>query len=324
MTPETHGMIGEKEIAQMKDPVFVVNCARGGIFRETDLLDALKSGRIAGAAIDVYENEPIHNHPFFSLENVVVTPHIGANTYEAQERVAVHLVQSILNALTGQAIANAINLPFSLDDSMDFLLPYMKVAEKMGIFLAQYTITHQPIERVCVSAFGEIADHASILMTSFLKGLCQKFLGDHVNYVNVLSIARERQIEFTSVCGTEASDYKNLIKATLQIKDAEHTISGTVFGLDHPRIVAIDDYHIEIKPAGTKLVVKNEDVPGVIGKVGTLLGKSNINIAEYFLSKPDHSNLALAIISLDGGIDPLTLEKLRLLPPIKFAHVVEF
>ncbi|MFH1727709.1 MAG: phosphoglycerate dehydrogenase [Pseudomonadota bacterium] len=320
LNKETLNMISEKEISKMKAGVFVINAARGGIINENALIENLENGKIQGAGIDVYENEPISDHKLFQFENVVLTPHIGANTHEAQERVSTDLVDSIVNGLKGMAVVNAVNLPFTLDSQSEQYLPYMNLAEKMGKFAVQFI--EKPILNVTLSAFGDIKEYSSIMLTCFIKGIFSQIMSDSVNYVNVNQIAKERNLELKSVSSAEKSDYKNLIKVDLVYEGGETTISGSVFGEDHPRIINIDDYHIEIKPIGKKLVIKNLDVPGVIGKIGTIMGNSNVNIEEYFLAKKQKSDLALAIISLDSQIDYKALKQLKDFKNIQFLKEV--
>ncbi|MFZ2492728.1 MAG: phosphoglycerate dehydrogenase [Thermoanaerobaculia bacterium] len=310
LSDETRGMIDTAQFEQMKDGVLLVNCARGGIYDEAALGAALESGKVAGAAIDVYSDEPPPaDHPLMLAPNVVLSPHIGANTIEAQDRVAVQTAEMVIEALRGSIFVSAVNLPFEgLSDSD--AAPMISLAEKLGLFAAQ--IMNGPVERSAIELWGVPDRLTRILSIASLKGLLTPHLSESVNFVNAEQIAQTRGISISSTTHPVPLDYANLITIRAASSTEELCVSGTVFHERNQRIVSINDFRVEFKPQGHLLYIVNRDVPGVVGKVGTLLGDREVNIAEYNLARTAKgAGQAMAIITIDSPLDAETLRFLR-------------
>ena len=309
LSEETRGMIGGGEIERMKDGVILVNCARGGIYDEMSLAAALNSGKVAGAAIDVYEEEPPGgDHPLVQAKNVILSPHIGANTIEAQDRVAVQTAEMVIEALSGSIFVSAVNLPFEgLADAA--AAPMINLAEKLGLFAAQ--IASGPISSAAVELWGIEDRLTKIVSVAALKGLLTPHLSETVNFVNAESVAQNRGIAISSTTHPTPHDYTNLITFRARSGGQEICVSGTVFSEKNQRIVSVNAFRVEFKPEGHIVYLINRDVPGVVGKVGTLLGDREINIAEYNLARSDSGGRAMAIITIDSPLDPETLSFLR-------------
>ncbi|HYM62804.1 MAG TPA: phosphoglycerate dehydrogenase [Thermoanaerobaculia bacterium] len=309
LTDETRGMIGAAEIARMHDGVILVNCARGGIYDEIALAAALESGKVAGAAIDVYESEPpAKDHPLLKAKNIVLSPHIGANTIEAQDRVAVQTAEMVVEALRGSIFVSAVNLPFEgLADAN--AAPLINLAEKLGLFAAQ--IVNGPVSRAAVELWGLDERLTRILSVAALKGLLIPHLAESVNFVNAEQVAQNRGIDVSSTRHPTPHDYTNLITFRAASANDEVIVSGTLFSEKNQRIVSVNNFHVEFRPEGHLIYVINKDVPGVVGKVGSLLGDREINIAEYNLARSRSGGKAMAIITIDSPLDVQTLAFLR-------------
>ncbi len=308
LTDETRGMIGPDEIAKTKEGVIFVNCARGGIYQEQPLADALSSGRVGGAAIDVYEDEPPKNNPLLTAKNIVLSPHIGANTIEAQDRVAVQTSEMVVDALRGSIFVSAVNLPFEGVADAD-AAPLINLAEKLGLFTAQ--VISGAVTRTVVELWGVEERLTKIISVAALKGLLTPYLSTSVNFVNAEQIAEQREIAISSTTHPMPRDYNNLITFRASTEREEFCVSGTVFSEKNQRIVSVNNFRVEFKPEGHLIYAINKDVPGVVGKVGTLFGDREINIAEYNLARTSTTGKAMAIITIDSALDPETLNFLR-------------
>ena len=304
-TPETINMITKKEIEKMKDGVVLINCARGGLYNEKDVYEGLKSGKIRWLGIDVFEKEPVTNHPFFELENTSVTPHIGANTRESQERIATQAAEAIIEALRGSSYPNALNLPINTANTPDWVIKYLELAQKMGYILSQ--IINKPIKKVKVNLSGDISKEEKSVLTFALVGLL-KNITDNVNYVNAEFLAKEKGMELETK-EVKNPTYKNLVNLKVITDDGEYSISGTMLET-HPRIVEFKGFDLEFEPKGKMIFFKNTDVPGVIGEVGMTLAKHNINIADFRLGR-NKENQAMAVIIVDNDVNEEVLEELR-------------
>jgi D-3-phosphoglycerate dehydrogenase len=306
----------------MKPGVRIVNTARGGLIDEDALLEALRSGRVAGAALDVYQIEPVAgtSAALVALPNVVATPHLGASTLEAQDDVSIRIAQQVLDALRGAAYRNVVNLPFSGEEDFRAIAPYMVLAEKIGSLQMQLLRGHAAALselRVQVTYHGpEVQDHAKPLTVALLKGLLTPILGDSVNYVNAPQFAHDRGLSVSQVPLPGVEDYANLIACRVSAGDERRFIAGTLLTHSALRIVRMDDMPMDAMPAGFALVVKSRDVPGVIGQVATLLGRAALNIAEYRLGRDAPGGTALSFINLDTEAPEAVLAELRALPPI--------
>ncbi|HEX9406672.1 MAG TPA: NAD(P)-dependent oxidoreductase, partial [Thermoanaerobaculia bacterium] len=309
LTEETRGMLGREQIAKMKDGVIALNIARGGIWEERALTDALGGGKISGAAIDVYEQEPpSKDHPLLRLNNVILSPHIGANTIEAQDRVAVQTAEMVVDALRGSIFVSAVNLPFEGLADAD-AAPLIDLAEKIGLFTAQ--IVSSPVTRAAVELWGIDERLLKILSVASLKGLLTPRLAESVNFVNAEQIAQNRGIAISATTHPIPLDYNNLITFRAASEREETCVSATLFSEKNERIVSVNHFRVEFKPEGNLIYIINRDVPGVVGKVGTLLGDREINIAEYNLARKATGGKAMAIITVDSPLDPDTLSFLR-------------
>lgn len=309
MTDETRGLLGPAQIAGMKNGAIALNIARGGIWDEAALADALNSGKLAGAAVDVYVDEPPPpDHPLLSAKNIILSPHIGANTIEAQDRVAVQTAEMVIEALRGSIFVSAVNLPFEGVADAD-AAPLIRLAEKLGTFAAQ--VMNSPVNRAEVELWGIEERLTKILSVASLKGLLTPHLAESVNFVNAEQIAQTRGIAISSTTHPTPRDYANVITFRASSADEEICVSGTVFHEKNQRIVSINTFRVEFKPEGHLLYIINRDVPGVVGKVGTLLGDREINIAEYNLARSDSGGRAMAIITIDSPLDAETLAFLR-------------
>ena len=308
-TDETRGMLGAQQIARMKDGAIALNIARGGIWDEQALADALNSGKIGGAAIDVYESEPPgKEHPLLNAKNIILSPHIGANTIEAQDRVAVQTSEMVVEALRGSIFVSAVNLPFEGVSDAD-AAPMINLAEKLGLFAAQ--VINGAVDRAQIELWGIEERLTKILSVAALKGVLAPHLAESVNFVNAEQIAQARGIAISSTTHPVPRDYANLITFRASSAHEEVCVSGTVFHEKNQRIVSVNNFRVEFKPEGHLIYLINRDVPGVVGKVGTLLGDREINIAEYNLARTDTGGRAMAIITVDSRLDPDTLSFLR-------------
>ena len=309
-TKETEKMIGKKEIGKMKDGVYIVNCARGGIVDEKALYDALVSGKVAGAALDVYENEPPDpKNPLFKLENVITTPHIGASTREAQISVGMIVANEIINMANDLPVKNAVNLP-SLDPAkFEYILPYIKLAEKMGkIACVRLGRKFNGMKITFKGKLSKIGNEIEYVTRAALKGLLEPVLTD-VNLVSAKPLAEERGIKIEESTSMESGVYESLLEITVSSDGKEFFLAGTCFSKEDYRIIKIDEYKVDFVPEGHYIISLHEDKPGVIGRVGTLFGKHNINIAGMIVGRYGRrGGIQLMLLLVD---DPPTEEVLK-------------
>ncbi len=307
---ETTGMINAAAFAKMKKGVFIINCARGGIVNERDLYEALVSGQVAGAALDVFEEEPTKNMDLVSLDNVICTPHLGASTDEAQTSVAIAIAEQMVDYLLKGEIRYAVNFPSVSADLMTAMAPYLNLAEKLGKFHAQ--ILSSGIQEVQIEYSGEILKFDLTPLTiALLKGLLTPILNENVNYINAPVIAKERGINVKESKSNAVSDYRSMITLTLKTAKAVTTTAGALFGLREPRIVRINAFTVDVIPEGHLLMLYNHDRPGVIGKVGTIIGDANINIARMHWSRVQEQQKAMVVFSTDTHLDTEILQKMK-------------
>ena len=307
LTPETKNIINADTIQTMKDGVRIINCARGEIVNEKDLFEAIKRGKVGGAAFDVFEEEPLKSdHPLLSLENFICSPHIGASTTEAQENVAIGIAEQMVDYLTRGIARGAVNVPSVPADLLPRIQPYITLAEKLGILQSQ--LYEGGLERVTVEYKGEVAGiNVAPLTIAALKGLLTPILEETVNYVNAPVIARERGIEVKEVKSSDAGDFTSLITLQSEADKKTSRIAGALYSKRDPRIVQLDNFRVEIVPEGHMLFILNNDRPGVIGDVGQILGKHQINIARMQCSREEKGGHALLILGVDGPLPPEAL-----------------
>ncbi|UCH74750.1 MAG: phosphoglycerate dehydrogenase [Rhodospirillales bacterium] len=322
LTDQTRGLIGKKAFAKMKKGVRLINCARGGIIVEKDLLQALDSGQVAGAALDVFEVEPARENPLFGRDDVIATPHLGAATTEAQEKVALQVAEQMSDYLLTGAVTNALNMPAVTAEEAPRLRPYMALAELLGSFAGQLTETGLKAFRV------EFEGHAAALntkpiMAAALTGLLRPML-DSVNMVSAPVIARERDIRCTEVRRDEGVDYETLIRITVTTERMSRSVAGTLFGGARPRIVEIKGIPVEAEIGPHMLYITNRDKPGVIGDLGRMLGEAQVNIATFHLGRAEQGGDAIALLQVDQAVDRELLDRLAALPNVIQAKALEF
>ena len=306
-TEETIGMINTDEIAKMKDGVILINCARGGLYNEESLLAGLTSGKIAMAGIDVFNKEPATAHPLLDLDNVTVTPHLGANTKESQQNIAIQASENAIAAAKGIAYPNALNLPIKENELPDFVRPYLELIQKMGHLSAQ--ITKSAVKSIRVTAKGPVSDYLDSMITFATVGVLTESLADQVNYVNAEFVAKERGIELEKEVKPNTSGFTNKVEIKLTTTENTIIIAGTVFDDTVQRIIEIDDYSLDVEPKGKMIFFRNTDTPGVIGDVGHILATNSLNISDFRLGR-DTKEQALAVVRVDGQISKKVIEEL--------------
>ncbi len=323
LTDETRGLIGASAFAMMKPGARVINCARGGIIDEDALYTALKTGRIAGAALDVFVDEPPPpNHPLLTLDNVIATPHLGAATDEAQVQVGIDIANQIIEFLTEGTIRHSVNIPALGPKELETLGPHMRLAEKLGRLVSQ--LIEDPPTQIAVGFAGEAAGLKSEpIIASALKGLLSGYLDQQFNLVNAPYIARERGINVAETRSRETADYINVLTLTVRTARDTHEVAGSVVGNRALRLIRIDGYPIEASPEGYFLMLHNRDVPGVVGAVGTLLGQAGINIAGLELGRDRIGGTALSLVEVDGPVPTQVLESLKTIPAITSAMLIK-
>jgi len=323
LTEETRGLINREAFARMKTGVRIINCARGGIVDEHDLAEALRSGKVAGAALDVFVDEPPPpDHPLLQFEQVIATPHLGASTDEAQLNVAIAVAEQIVDFLTRGVVRYAVNVPSVSPELLNLLRPYFILGEKLGSMQVQM-LGHLPKE-VHVEYSGEVTNYNLAPLTlSVLKGILTPVMESSVNYVNAPLIARERGITVVESKSSRPIDFASSVTVSTKIKGKTLEIEGAVFGSHNARIVRIDNFYLEAVPEGYILILHNRDVPGVVGAIGTLLGQKGINIAGLELGREKVGGMAISLFHVDNSIPKATLDALRKLPNIVSAELVK-
>jgi D-3-phosphoglycerate dehydrogenase len=315
LTDETRNLFDKNAFDKMKEGVILINCARGGIVNERDLYNAIKAGKVAGAALDVFEKEPVIGNPLLELEEVISTPHLGAATGEAQENVSIAIAQQIVDYLLLGEARNAANISMVSPDILPFLSPYLRLGEKLGSFLAQ--ISNHAIEEVLIEYHGDLVEYGTKPITiSVLKGLLTPYLGETVNFVNAPIIAKERGMRITESTRAKAEDFTSLIAITTRSKLEQNYIAGALFGKKELRIVKLNDFLIEAIPEGYVLLVNNYDQPGVIGSIGAALGNRNINIATMQFGRDRMGGHAISLLHLDTPLPTGMVGEILKLPHI--------
>jgi len=315
LTPETQGLLGAAALAKVKPGVLLINCARGGIVDEEALVAALEAGRVGGAALDVFAVEPPARGPLHQRDDVILTPHLGASTVEAQAGTAVEVAENVVAFLTTGVAPNSLNTPAVPPEVLRRLGPYLDLATRMGLFLAQ--VLEGPVEKVALLCRGQAAEGGADLVTaSFLKGLLTPALSDRVNAVNAPALARERAIRVVTSTTSETRDFTDLIAVEAEGPSGRRVLEGTLFGRSEPRVVRFDDYRLDALPRGTLILIYNDDVPGVIGNIGTCLGRHQVNISGMYNGRTDAGGKAISLVNIDGTAAPGVLADLQALPHI--------
>ncbi len=323
LTDDTRHIISDKEFAIMKNGVRIINCARGGIIDEVALVKAVKDGKVIGAALDVFEDEPIKpENELLKLDNIVVTPHLGASTEEAQVNVAIEVAECVRDYLLGKGIRNAANYPCLEAEVCRVIEPYIILAEKLGIFTSQ--LVEGRFQEVGITYSGEFTKYELTPLTlALVKGLLYPILKETVNFVNAVNIAKERGIKIKEAKATGEEEFVTMIKLELKTDKETRIVCGTLSSNKQPRIVKINDYYVEATPSGEMLMIRNLDKPGIIGNLGSLLGKHNINIAAMSFGRKTPGGEAVSVLNVDSQITPDILEKIKKLENIISAKVVE-
>lgn len=320
-TPETEGLFNAARLALLKPSAILVNCARGGIVDEAALYEALKAKKLAAAALDVFAQEPLGPSPLLELPNFISTPHLAASTHEAQERVAVDVAEQVLEVLRGGAPRSAVNIPYVPPEAMSFLRPYLSLAERMGKF--GQSLASGPITQVSVSYRGEVTEHDTRFLTkALLRGMLAAGSPETVNFVNAAVVARNRGIAVNESSNRTSPTYSSYVEVTLRSAQRSCTLGGTVFGSDEARVVSMDGYSMSVVLTGTKLITWQTDRPGVVGRVGSLLGQSDINIAEMQLGRSSPRTHAVMIMSIDEHASDSVLSQIKQLDGIEDARLV--
>ena len=313
LTTETKNLINLDNMKKMKSSVRIVNCSRGGIINENDLVEAVNSGIIGGAGLDVFEIEPLKDSPLQNTnEKIVITPHLGASTQEAQINVAIDVANQISGFLKGESVMNAVNLT-GMDIAQE-LKPYLSIAVKIGKIIGQFSkSSNKSIKDIEIIYQGDLADKSNkALTTAVVKGILSPVLGDTINYVNALTVAKDRGIDIHETNSSQQINYKSVISVSAKFDNGQQKIvSGTIISDTEERIIGLDDYDINFVPQGKILATQNVDKPGMVGKVGTVLGQNNVNIATMDLGRSTKDKRAMMMISIDENISDEVMTELK-------------
>ena len=320
---DTMGMIDQAAFAQMKDGVMLVNCARGGIVRENDLYGAMQTGKVAGAALDVFEVEPPGDLPLIAHDRLICTPHLGAATREAQTNVAVAVVSQIIAFLKQGVVTNAVNAPSVTGDLLKRLHPFLKLGAQIGCLMPQ--LVKGAIKEVAIEYAGDFQGlDLSPVTTAIVKGILTPTVKDDVNSVNAAFLAKERGINVTVTATSEADEFLNLVTVRVVTTQMESKVAGTIYGKKDSRIVRINNFRLEMIPMAHMALIHNVDKPGAIGSIGTTLGNHDINIGRMQVGQEEEGNRNIVFLSTDTAIPADVLEALRQLPMVKSVMPLEF
>lgn len=324
LTPETKHMIARPQFEVMKKGMRIVNCARGGIIDEMALVEAIDQGIVAGAAFDVFEKEPPEaDHPFLNHPKIIVTPHLGASTVEAQENVAIDVSEQVLHILRNEPFKNAVNMPPVAASVMNKLQPYFELGEKIGIFLSQ--LNNQAVKEIHVDYAGDLAEVDTQPLTRYIiKGVLSRHFAGDVNIVNSMHLAKVRDINVVVSQASATKGFTNLISVTLKAQDgAERRVAGTLLNGYGARIVQIDKFPVDVAPEGHLIFISHNDKPGIIGHVGTLLGKNDVNIASMQVGRKLVGGEAIMVLTVDKAVTKDVLDDLTKLPELnKAQHII--
>ncbi len=320
---DTIGLIDEAAFAQMKDGVMLINCARGGIVKENDLYAAMMSGKVAGAALDVFEAEPPGDAPLVKLGRLICTPHLGASTREAQTNVAVAVVKQIIAFLKEGVVVNAVNAHSVTGELLVRLAPFLKLGAQIGCLMPQ--LVSGPIKEVAIEYAGDFQGlDLSPVTTAIVKGILTPTVKDDVNSVNAAILAKQRGIKITATASSESDEFLNLVSVRIVTTEMESQVAGTIYGKKDSRIVRINNFRLEMIPMAHMALIHNVDKPGAIGSIGTTLGNHNINIGRMQVGQEEEGHRNIVFLSTDTAIPPDVLEELRQLPMVKTVMPLEF
>ncbi|MDD5561088.1 MAG: phosphoglycerate dehydrogenase [Candidatus Omnitrophica bacterium] len=322
LTEETRHMISDKEFAMMKKGVRIINCARGGIIDEAALVKALKELKVSGAAMDVFEKEPLSaENELLKSDNVIITPHLGASTEEAQVNVAIEVAEIVRDALLGRGIRNAANYPCLEAEVCKILNPYINLGEKLGMFSAQ--LVEGRFQELLISYSGEITKYdLSPVTMALAKGVLEPILKETVNFVNAVSLLKERGIKLRESKTGQEGEFVNLIQLEIKTDKETKKVFGTLSSNKQPRIVKIDDYYLELYPIGEMVFIRNWDKPGLIGSLGTLMGDNGINIAAMTFGRDQQGGKAISVLNVDSQVSQEIQDKVRELENILTVKVI--
>ncbi len=307
---ETKHLIDAEAFERMKPNAQIINCARGGIIDEDALYDAIASEQIAGAALDVFEEEPIENHKLLELPQVVVTPHLGASTIEAQENVAIDVSHDVVSLLNGDTVSNPVNLPSLSKELMNKIEPYFNLAEKLGQFLIH--LTDEALQKINIYYSGDLSEmEVAPLTRNAVKGILKRHLGDHVNDVNALYLAEKKGITVHENKTSSTKGFTNLLTVEIETPSEKRKVSGTLLNGLGARIVKVDDYRVDVTPDGHIVAIHHHDQPGVIGRMGILLAEHDVNIATMQVDRLDAGGKAIMLLKVDKHVDQKALERLE-------------
>jgi D-3-phosphoglycerate dehydrogenase len=322
LTDETRNILSAENLAKTKPGVRIVNCARGGLIDEAALADMLASGHIAGAALDVFATEPAKESPLFGQPNFICTPHLGASTTEAQVNVALQVAEQMSDYLVAGGVSNALNMPSLSAEEAPKLRPYMALAEKLGSLVGQ--LAHGNLTKISVEREGAAAAlNGKPITGAVLAGFMRRY-SESVNMVNAPYLAKERGLEVSDVRHEREGIYQTLLRVTVATEQGDRSVAGTLFGTDSPRLVEIFGVGIEAALEGHMLYIVNEDAPGFIGRIGTLLGEHDINIGTFHLGRREAGGEATLLLSVDAPIPPEVVEQACALEGVKLAIPLAF
>ena len=320
LTERTRGLIDAQALSRMKPTVRLINCARGGIIDENALLEALQQGKIAGAALDVFEHEPLGNSPLASNPRVILTPHLGAATEEAQINVALDVARQVLEVLQGKPPRYPVNAPFLSPEEMEKIGPYLDLAQRLGSFYAQ--MAGNNLVRLDITYGGDVAEkNTDLLRAALLMGLLSKISEEPINLINATIAAANRGLSIDEHKTAEAANFTGLITLRAFTTQAEHTLAGTVMRAE-PHIVCIDDYWLDFVAKGLLLVSEHTEQPGIIGRMGTLLGVAGINISFVQVGRRQRGGPGVMVVGIDDTLSPEALAQVHQLPSVRSACVV--
>ncbi|OGS45127.1 MAG: phosphoglycerate dehydrogenase [Elusimicrobia bacterium RIFOXYD2_FULL_34_15] len=322
-TESTKNLINSETIKKMKDGVRIVNCARGGLIDEQALAEALKSGKVKGAALDVFEKEPLTESPFFEMNNVIMTPHLGASTEEAQTNVSVEIAKQLEEYFINGTIRNAVNFPYIPSEVFQKMQPYIALSEKLGSFASQ--LMDGRILSIGMAYSGEVTKYdLSPITIAAVKGMLEPVSEEGtLNFINASFIAQDKGIKVSESRMPDMTDYSNIISVKLKTENGESIVAGTVFGKKYIRIVKINDYYVDVELTENILAFSNADKPGVVGKIGTILGKNSINIAAMEVGRKTVGGDAITIVNVDMPIPEKVLAEIKSQPEIKNVKMIK-